>query len=302
MLLDNGLNELARRLHETYGIIIPTQPNEEFISRPDKHLNSQPSPQSLIEIERAISEKLPYAGNLVKIISFYETYDWAYIGRLWPKDIGRKDTAYDERPLMIAYESHLITPDGRRILDYDLPAAEARYPFIKTERDRFRAAFFHELGHGIDFEILFRKYNDIEKYVKQVENGTDSMPDHPIYITFGELTGWKFGKGVVAQRMKEDFGVDIGDRWLNPVIESAPSDSIQYLAEKERTRIQLFTRHPITRSITEIFAEFFEAYLMAPEILTDEERSYFNTMHDGLKSSPEKFMEEVARNPRILLM
>ena len=299
---DDQLEDLARRLHDEHGILIPTQPSSEFTLRTDNRPNSTPAPQSLIRLERAINDRVPYAGKLAKIIVFYSSLEWSYPGRTWPQNIGgtTKTRDYDEMPLMIAEDQYYITARGKELVDDDLPVAGSPYPFVRTAMDYFSYGFFHELGHGIDLEILFRKYDNVEQYVKEAENA-DAIKDNPIYATFGELTGWRFGRGVVAQRMMITFNVDVGDKWLNPVKEEANGGDFVQHPDEGSVRRLLFTRHPLTNSISEVFADFFVAYLMAPEVLTADENRYFGRLHKGLKCSPEQFMREIARNPQMLL-
>lgn len=49
-----------------------------------------------------------------------------------------------------------------------------------------------------------------------------------------------------------------------------------------------------SKPIDEAFADFWTASLLAPDLLTPDERRYFDNIHTGLRDYPKEFVEAIA--------
>lgn len=87
------------------------------------------------------------------------------------------------------------------------------------------------------------------------------LQKHPFLETFSQVVGWEENKPEVTSKLD-----------LPPDLDTVTA-----------------------------FDWYFAASIFRQEALSEQERRYFNNIHDGLRGNPQGFIEEVDRDPQILL-
>lgn len=146
--------------------------------------------------------------------------------------------------------------------------------FIKNQKELLEWITAHEFGHLFSKKLFPDSEADKLNIVRQT-NGND-----PLYKTFSTISGWKFFK----PGERDPKGADI-PAWISD------------LGRERRSFVNWYN----TRNIEETFAEYFAASILRPHLMSEEERRYFSNIHTGLRNDPQRFVEDIRRDPQILL-
>lgn len=138
----------------------------------------------------------------------------------------------------------------------------------KTHEEALEWTIAHETGHLFSTRVSSKE--------DRTNNGED-----PLYSTFSTLDNWKFGL--------------VGDR-VAPELKDTPFWYSDF-GKAKRPFVAWFN----TVNIEETFADYFAASLLHPELMSDQERKYFENIHNGLRYNPQSFVDEIKRDPQILL-
>jgi len=329
--------DILIRIKDRYGVLIPTQiettysnDSNEGNTSPNNHV---PSIEEAQVIEDAIS-RIPAAGFLSPlVIPFVNISEGAiaggsFMGRDWPFFLHRQnytglptDRFLDDKPaikLLIPLAGldaslPIKTEDTSNlppISQITLNTVRVRLNLQETVpwtngRERLKQTVVHEYFHALDDKVSIANSPSISEYRKRqgfyIWNKNTNDITNPLYVTFAKVTGWRlvslidyiaqYDPEVAKRRSKEhpesektfiwdmDHAIwgDLAHRHGGPTI---------------------YSRYgPIQESI----AEYWMTSVLYPGLLTADERQYFDNIKNGLKGDPQKFVQEIVKNPNILL-
>lgn len=270
-------------------------------------------------------EKVPGASSLLQVIlpyrffapdeetKMFEVPQAAYQGREWRGDklycfesesfstakLDKKAGISFFLPLDFSPNKPLINPD---VYQYTFPMVpdpvESDELPLKTQKDAFFKVLTHEFGHAFEDQVKIRASSTIEEYCKRrplTLCGFNSIDkENPIFKTFAKISGWQL---VPLSEISAMCGLDISGIEREEETFGWIRDPAVW-GERPEMRISNRATHG---PIDEVFAEFFMVSILYPEFLNDKERRYFGKIHKGLAGDAEKFLDEVAKNPEILL-
>lgn len=104
--------------------------------------------------------------------------------------------------------------------------------------------------------------------------------NHPVHKTFAQLIGYE-----VRMRSFKRTETQSEDVPIWSMVSPARS----------------FVRTGHAGNIEETFADYFAMSILYPERMSEEERGYFDIIHAGLRKNPESFVEDIRRDPQLLL-
>lgn len=109
-----------------------------------------------------------------------------------------------------------------------------------------------------------------------------------IFSTLAKVAGWQFGP--------TELDIQV------PVIEFKDGQTTTKIEVKKYVGWYRQTEDGrFFYDINSTFADYFATSIFYPQILPEKIRRYFEVIHEGLKNNPQEFIEEIRRNPQILL-
>jgi len=237
-------------------------------------------------------------GNSFEMKGFHLSEGW-YQELHWGEQV---QAPFQARAIMLVTDSSI---------DYSQPLSPTRQAIGQnTIGDALEGAVIHEYGHAL-----------IDEVKRSETPNCDDLPDdglpkihfplgspasrdinHPLIKTFATVTNWSYGTNdiAVSQGSPGSYMASADEKcvWINPWIEVNTKDKSKQLVVIRQLRV---SEYGTVNLIEEAFAEFFRASIQARELLTDPERRYFDILHNGMTKNPNQMIEEIRRNPQILL-
>ena len=250
-------------------------PSPEFAKR--FNLDEQPKKYlSKLEIN-TLSDAfiaLPFCPQLVEEV---------IIDRLPSERNPQNDHAYlggFHHPKEVKGDKNSITFFLSNNLDLSSPTLDYNKLGIKTYKDLLKQVFFHECGHRISNMVLSAAYSE-DEYLQIMNPGRlerDYLEDkkNPLFVAFSLLEDWQTTEAFQQDLPREKV-------YVKPIFDGR------------------MVYRPTQTKIEEHFAELWSLYVGNSPVLTTEEKKFFQKINDGLTTDAQKFVKEVAKNPKILL-
>lgn len=329
--------DILTRIKGKYGVLIPPQA-EAIYSKKDQQTgfitpNYIPSLEEAKVIEEAVS-KVPAASYLSPlVIPFVNISEGAvaggsFMGRDWPFFLRPKD--YTGLPT----DRFL---DDKPAIELLMPLADLDAPLpVKTEdtsnlppisqitlntarvklnlqesvpwtngRERLKQTVVHEFFHGLEDKVSIVNSPTILEYRKRqgfyLWNKNTNDITNPLYVTFAKVTGWRLVSII-------DYIAQYDPQEAKRKLIEHPEPEKPFVWDMDPAIWgDLAHRHggPTIYSrygpIQESIAEYWMTSVLYPGLLTADERRYFDNIKNGLKGDPQKFVQEIVKNPNILL-
>jgi hypothetical protein len=327
------LNDIEKK----YGVFIPQNPSPEYAAKDDNTgqltLNIVPTVEEAQVIEKAIS-KVPAAGFLSPLIIPFENTSQgaieggAFLGQDWQWMLRSSD--YQNLPkdkwLDTRSATELLIPNVS--LDSPLPEKTqdtANLPPLEeisletakvkvnleesvpwtNQREKLVQTVVHEFFHALQDKVSIANSPSIAEYWNRQsfslynENTWDVT--NPLFVTFAKVTGWKLVSVVDYMKQYDPQGA-------KQEAIKFPNSTKEYMWDMDpKIWGDLANRHggPTIYSrygpIQESMAEYWMTYFLYPNLLTPSERQYFHNIEAGLRGNPEEFIQEIVKDPNILL-
>jgi hypothetical protein len=302
--------------------------------------NLVPNPEQAGAIEEALSE-IPHPGDLAPLILLYKDNDLpvangSYLGYIWPSSLHQSgypnftyDKMLDNRPAI-----ELDLPDID--LDATLPKKTKDMGLVPelaqpgpgqseninmtetvpwtTQKERLKQVIVHEYGHAIQDQVSLEqsklKYptdsaaalkDYWSKQTLTIVQGNTWDTTNPMYLEFAKVDGWKLVP-------YSDFIRQFDPAFADYITTRFPQDAANLIWDRDpavwgdlQHRKNQLTVYASYGPIQETWAEFWMASVLYPELLTDEQRTFFQNIQNGIKQHPNDFFRQAVQNPDSLL-
>lgn len=277
-------------------------------------------------VAEAISS-IPAVGFLTQLIIPFRRSEegvipgGSYLGYQWPAFLQLKNYSEFPRNRFISDKAaiKLILPEGAKMTDA-LPVAGEEYsnavltPLLQmslnsagvkantrteipwtTMGERLKQALVHETGHGLISQVTIVASRDMEDYWKRqsftLYNMTTTDIDNPLFKGFAEVNGWELIPFVELMRQYEPKKADsFADEHPERARKLFWERDLKIWGNLQDRKIRL-TPYASYGPIQEAFCEYWMASILYPELLTEEERKFFETIQQGLQENPTAFIQ-----------
>jgi len=335
---ERSVDDILSAIDEDFGIYIPNRVSTEYSS--ETMPNALLSLEEAKILSEAIS-LIPGVDYLSQIIiPFKQSGEGAipggsYLGYQWPAFLHRSD--YESFPYdhFVSKETaiELKIPDNVDMQD-PLPKVGEEYsnvvltPLLQitmnsagieantsieipwtTHGERLRQAVVHETGHALLDKVLLADFDGMVDMVEYWErnaftlynlNTTDI--ENPLLVAFAKVNGWNL---VSYADFVRQYDPEAADRVTKQLLESGREmnvwDRDHAIWGEIADRKVRITPYASYGPIQEAFCEYWMASILYPELLTPEEKEFFQRIHEGLRDDPEAFIQLIISNPDILL-
>lgn len=176
-----------------------------------------------------------------------------------------------------------------------VPSAKAYNSPFTTSREIIRETYLHECGHKIlylthDYVNLrnLREGKPTHAIPEDTEFYDSSGSPNPLLRSFAQL------KGVGTRQIKDN-------RLKLKQYERGNSHSNSEAIYEYNNIIDERLESYYNNQFDEYFVQLFAISRLKPEVLTTNEKEFFDILHKGLMIKEERFLADVAENPRLLL-
>lgn len=277
-------------------------------------------------VAEAISS-IPAVGFLTQLIIPFRRSEegvipgGSYMGYQWPAFLQLKkygEFPYD-RFISDKAAIRLILPEGAKMTD-PLPVVGKDYsnavltPLLQmslnsagvrantrteipwtTMGERLKQALVHETGHGLIDQVTIAASSDMENYwMRQsfaLYNMTTIDIDNPLFKGFAEVNGWiliPFVElmGQYEPKKADSFANEHPERARKLFWERDPK--IWGNLQDRKVRLTPYASYG---PIQEAFCEYWMASILYPELLTEQEKKFFEAIQQGLQENPTAFIQ-----------
>jgi hypothetical protein len=323
--------EILREIKDTYGVEIPVEVSEKYLRETPfgvKQTNTIPTFEEAELLSKTVA-LVPGAQFLSGLVIPYREITKgvdapSYMGRQWPFFL--QPSKYPkgfpkDRFLSETAAIKLILPPEKEALSDPLPEAEdprnlipplvqislnptgikVKIPEKSIPRtilgERLSQVLVHEFAHGFQDPVSLANSKDLKEYWYRqaftllLKNTIDIT--NPVYVSFAKLNGWKL---VSVRKLWEQYDPKTA---YELYVKRGIQESLQVWdrdpkywgpLEDRNARLSVYATYG---PIQEAFAEFWTAYILYPDLLTDEERKYFGWIAKGLRNDPGQLIQEM---------
>jgi hypothetical protein len=328
--------QILQEIKTKYGVTIPdhvdplySRENTDGSVTP----NLVPNPEQASAIEEAIA-RIPRADYLAPIMLLYKGTDISvttgdYLGYLWPLFLHRSQYPSFQYDRLLGGEAAVEVDIPDVNLNTALPKKTAEMGLLPrapdnpnttetvpwtTQKERLEQVITHEYGHAIQDQASLRAsilreptdpaaaikdYWSKQSYAPYNQNTWDTT--NPVYEGFAKVDGWKL---IPYPDFVRQFDPEAADQ----IPTKYPQDANLLIWDRDPAvwgdlehRINQLTIYASYGPIQEAWAEFWMTYIRYPQLLTQQQRAFFQNIQQGLRNGPDDFFRRVVQNPNSLL-
>lgn len=289
---EDPLRSAVTRVQFKYGIEIIEKADSDISNRFHRHnsmmfrnINYSPAISMVEMVEQAL-DRLPSPGLMAQKIIFFPPFINADLLAEYHRGpaLGEDGwVTFFTSPGIFSVEGlEAANPDT--IGNFDIPNMSFMFQHLVV----------HEFGHGLDDEILY--LSNSEQAIHQANRMKRRLdPENPVYRTFSKVAGFEFVNPEGSRMTLDPRDVNGEERTMQS---NGWVRKNQYVQQQPQ-----ISRYEQFSAINEVFAEYFRAAIFAPDLLDENQATYFKNLFFGLNSDdPEGFLRVVALEPEKVLL